>query len=385
VILRYANGAWAPIPTPPVAPTTEIFAFSAVSADEAWAIGTTYGPGPLQTIFAHFAQGAWTIAPQTFTGVTEQLVMLSPTDGWAFDRGNGDGGMLLHYDGAAWAQASAPPSGIGQFDGTAFAVAPGTDWLGVALDDGAGIAQYANGQWQRVAWPYAEVIPVRIAAVSSAELWGVGNIVRVAAGCRPGMPSVFLHFQHGIWTLEQNAERWDWHAVNQLCLTQRHAPPACPTFCKFALARLSNEALLFATVLPSLAIDAVDVLLGTTSARRADPGCTGLDRRLAISHRETTGIPRISHIRTTYSPAGEETPSHVELRGRVTGRAPQHPSRGQPARRADRLASRRAASMPRSGQRQKGERRRTAGHLAGRSFSIRRFAALLPHLLRVYS
>ncbi len=103
VILRYLGGVWTQIPAPNVKDSTEMFSLSAVSGDEAWIGATDYATTALTTLFAHYINGAWSIWPKTFPGVTESIAMTSPTDGWAFDTGApGDAG-LLHYNGVAWA------------------------------------------------------------------------------------------------------------------------------------------------------------------------------------------------------------------------------------------------------------------------------------------
>jgi hypothetical protein len=146
VLLRYLNGAWTPILLPPVSSNTELFELSAVSADEAWAVGTSYGSDQ-QTVFAHYTDGSWSLAPQTFGGVTQQLTMLSPMDGWAFD-GTASGDILLHYDGATWATFPAPPhSGGHYFLGPVFVMEAGVHWLAVSGDGGFGIEELANGAW----------------------------------------------------------------------------------------------------------------------------------------------------------------------------------------------------------------------------------------------
>lgn len=220
VILRYDHGAWTPIAAPSVAPSTDMFHLSAVSADEAWIVGTDYGT-TLSTLFAHYLHGAWSIWPQRFSGVTENFTMLSPSDGWAFDGSTGGGtDTLLHYDGTKWSPVALP----GDWAGTTvrlvdrvFAVGPGRYWFVVAHEDtgeglvpGWALEQYAGGKWQAVNWPFADVQPERLAPDSPegapTGLVGVGNILH-QKGCPPMLTSevaqaVFLHFAGSSWTRE---------------------------------------------------------------------------------------------------------------------------------------------------------------------------------------
>ena len=185
VILRYTHGAWTPIAAPTVSLTTELFSLSAVSANEAWIVGTDYG-NDLTTLFAHYVNGAWSMWPQTFPGVTEQFTMLSPTEGWAFDTGGGDD-ALLHFDGTTWASVAGPGGGDPgiAFTSAVFPVAPGVSWL-VAVDaSGIDLEQYANGQWQQVAWPSGDVVPERLVAGKADEVLGHRGHLP-SGGLRPG-------------------------------------------------------------------------------------------------------------------------------------------------------------------------------------------------------
>jgi len=218
IILRYLDGVWKPIPAPPVDVYTELFGLSAVSADEAWIVGTDYGNdrGPT-TILAHYVNGAWSLWPKTFAGDSNQsITMLSPSDGWAvYSTNDTDQAVLLHYDGSAWAPVATPP----QWQWTrqrvyitsaAFAISPDVTWFRAyapSHSNGSSVVeQYANGQWQQATWPFSTVTPQAIVPGPESELWGVGNIVRLE-GCGPlgtayTEQGVFLQLQQGHWTEE---------------------------------------------------------------------------------------------------------------------------------------------------------------------------------------
>jgi hypothetical protein len=201
VLLRYLNGAWTPIPMPPISSNTELFALSAVSADEAWAVGTIYGSDQ-QTVFARFTSGVWSLVPQTFPGVTQRMAMLSPTDGWAFDS-TALGDVLLHYDGAAWAPFPAPPHAAGQFTAiNVFAMESGARWFVVSDDNGVGIEELANATWRPIAWPFDDMAPARLVVGAPGRVWGVGDIWHVV-GCRGGFlipQGVFLQANGDAWS-----------------------------------------------------------------------------------------------------------------------------------------------------------------------------------------
>jgi hypothetical protein len=212
VILRYEHGVWTPIAAPNVSITTELFGLSAVSADEAWIVGTDYG-SDLKTLFAHYRDGAWSLWPQTFPGVAERFTMLSPSDGWAFDSGGGPT-LLLHYDGTTWASVAMRDWTDQRIDlfPTVFSVSPGVLWFPAAQGYGDAakslFEQYSGGQWRQITWPFSDVhgYPLRLVSVSTGELWGIGTYNH-QEGCPPlattEVPQgVFLHYQQGTWTRE---------------------------------------------------------------------------------------------------------------------------------------------------------------------------------------
>jgi hypothetical protein len=207
VILRYDQGVWTPIAAPAVAPTTQLFTLSAVSADEAWIVGTDYG-GPLTALFAHYVNGSWSLWPQTFPGVIERLAMFSPADGWALATNTGRQTLLLHYAGTTWAPVPQPSAWATQGVGLSSRIFPTTasaTWFGAYILPGTLLVEeYANGDWQQVTWPFSDAFPAALAAPSSTELWGVGDIEH-QLGCGSAHvweveQGVLLHFEQGRWT-----------------------------------------------------------------------------------------------------------------------------------------------------------------------------------------
>jgi hypothetical protein len=218
IILRYEQGAWTPIAAPAVTVTTQVFGLSAVSANEAWTIGTDYGAGAdLKVIMARYVNGAWSLWPKIFAGNSDQsITMLSPSDGWAaYDAKGSLGTVLLHYDGTAWAPVATPAEWTSQrvsLTHLVYAASSGVTWFGAATDIPSSVVsqprieQYAHGQWEQVAYPFSTVEPRALAAASGDELWGIGDINH-QEGCPPGAvfeiaQGVFLHYRLGSWSRE---------------------------------------------------------------------------------------------------------------------------------------------------------------------------------------
>jgi hypothetical protein len=216
VVLRYENGVWTSVAAPPVTVTTEVFGLSAVSANEAWTVGTDYG-ADLKVVIAHYVNGAWSLWPKTFAGNSYQsITMFSPTDGWAaYDSNDSLGTVLLHYDGSAWAPVAIPVQWTSQrvfLIPLFYAVNSDVTWFWATADTDIPnpivprplIEQYNHGQWEQASWPFSTVMPQALAAGSGNELWGVGDIAH-QEGCAPAMVTnvdqgVFLHFQLGHWS-----------------------------------------------------------------------------------------------------------------------------------------------------------------------------------------
>ncbi len=208
LVLRYEGGAWTLIPGPQAAPTVTLLDFSAVSSDEAWMLGTDNRSDSSTTLFYHFVNGGWAVAPQTFSFGAWNLTMLSADEGWASaSKGASNTLILLHYDGVRWAQFVGPTVWSAQDEtptGLAFAIGPGITWMVTSSPETIGLWQETDSHWSPVAWPYQDMVPTTLAPSARGELWGIGDINHVR-GCAPSLviavpQGVFLHEVNGTWT-----------------------------------------------------------------------------------------------------------------------------------------------------------------------------------------
>ncbi|MFC0439997.1 hypothetical protein [Kutzneria buriramensis] len=170
---------------------------SAVSATDAWAVGTTFASsGPQETLIEHFDGAAWTIVPSPNIGVNSQLNAVSAraaNDVWAVgqDGVNESKPIIEHWDGAAWTVVqgvAAPSNGIEFLKGVT--VAPdGTVWavgtVGQALNpEGfrltAFVERFTGGGWRSVPVPATNPsFSANLNAVSAAsanDVWAVGSV-----------------------------------------------------------------------------------------------------------------------------------------------------------------------------------------------------------------
>ena len=213
LVLRYEGGAWRLISNPRAAAGVTLFDLSAVSADEAWVVGTEYGSSastPPTTLCFSYLDDAWSQSPETFPGATESLTMVSTTDGWAGDSVGTD--SLLHYDGVRWSAVPTPPAMARQgasFLGPVITLAPSETWFvagqtGLILPENESLWQSVSGHLTRVAWPFPDSMPTVLVASTPTDAWGIADIEH-QMGCPPLMTTVipqgvFLHEVNGVWT-----------------------------------------------------------------------------------------------------------------------------------------------------------------------------------------
>ena len=101
-VLRYAyssSSSWGIFPS---STDKNLYAVTAVSNGEAWAVGE------MGTI-VHFNGSTWSQHPDSGTITLLDLravAFINPNNGWAVGGAPGQGGVILHYDGASWTTRS---------------------------------------------------------------------------------------------------------------------------------------------------------------------------------------------------------------------------------------------------------------------------------------
>jgi hypothetical protein len=175
-IEHWDGTSWRSVPAP-FGPRDPLTAFSATSADDAWAVGSYRKGKHSQTLAAHWDGQLWQIAPTPNRGTDSNLtdvVAVSPDDAWAVGKsewlkfvGGGVHGRFLgalfeHWDGRSWkVMPGAVPQVWAGFpflgaaaDGTAWAI--GSCYIDNALMRWSGsawtIATHPPDQHRRVGW-----------------------------------------------------------------------------------------------------------------------------------------------------------------------------------------------------------------------------------------
>jgi hypothetical protein len=227
---HWHGGGWTTVPmavSPD--PSTEgprFSAVAAVSADDAWAVGTFYstkvlfGVDAVGALIAHWDGTAWSIVPNPAMGqpgaVLNAISVVSPTDIWAVgQQGNpnqltdaGDSPFIEHWDGSAWTIVPSPPGstpsyleGVGGDGATdAWAVGyqteAGTSRLGPLVEHWDGTA------WSAVSLPGTMT---GLYGLNSVYAAAPGDVWATEGGSQypdsPGSsPPVFLHLDGTAWT-----------------------------------------------------------------------------------------------------------------------------------------------------------------------------------------
>jgi hypothetical protein len=160
-----------------------------LSPCNAWAVGGTHQNGILQTLTEHWDGANWTVIPSPSPGSTNNFLnsvrAASPTNIWAVGAfSNGEGlnqNLILHWDGKAWTQQTAPSPGAGgQLNGVR-AVSGSEAWAAGEYEQGntetALLLHFTGGQWTQVKVKQfnADDELAGIAATSARDVWAVGT------------------------------------------------------------------------------------------------------------------------------------------------------------------------------------------------------------------
>jgi hypothetical protein len=166
-LTEHWNGtAWKTVtsPAPSGAVTTILSGVSAVSATDAWAVGcyNTIDSTPVPLI-EHWNGTAWkTVKSPTPSGATDitpsGVSAVSATDAWtvgSYQNGSGtEVPLILHWNGTAWSQVASPaPSGATNTSLTGVSTVSATDaWAAGSYDIASGVSESLILRWNGTAW-----------------------------------------------------------------------------------------------------------------------------------------------------------------------------------------------------------------------------------------
>ena len=224
-LAEHWNGAtWTRVPSPsPGGPTgnNELAGVAATSASNAWAVGA-YDSAPgaaFQTLAEHWNGTAWTHVPSPSPSADSELISvaaISASDAWAVGSypasATGSLTLIEHWNGTKWTQVPSPsPGGPGRHNVLSGVAA-------VSATDAWAVGQYFNRtlfqyqtlveHWNGTAWaqvPSPNPAPARfanrllsVAATSASNVWVVGDYI--SSGLGHPILSLVEHWNGTAWT-----------------------------------------------------------------------------------------------------------------------------------------------------------------------------------------
>jgi len=164
-LIQHWNGRrWRTVPSPDPVPTNNyLFAVTAVSANDVWAVGDAAPdpPAPQQPLVQHWDGTAWTVVPAPLVGdvanVLWGVTAVGPDDVWAVGHFS-DGGpatrpLIEHWDGAAWSPVEAPSvESATQLRAVAAASSPDDVWAVGFSTDEIGTRHAVTEHWDGHTW-----------------------------------------------------------------------------------------------------------------------------------------------------------------------------------------------------------------------------------------
>lgn len=165
---------------------------AAVSATDAWAVGSTIdtGVGPSRTLVLHWDGSRWSQIESPNPGISSGLsgvTAVSATDVWAVGQYDSEAGLLLHWDGTSWSQfdAPAPPTSLGTSLSGVAATSSSDVWavgtyMGepVPYNHSAFVLHWDGNQWSQADTSSAPSSTglADVSADSGTDAWAVGTV-----------------------------------------------------------------------------------------------------------------------------------------------------------------------------------------------------------------
>jgi hypothetical protein len=187
-LIEHWNGTtWSTVASPNPAPSDQLTGVSAVSATDAWAVGTASSG---QTLILHWNGTKWSTTPAPESSNAYQLngvTAVSATDAWAVgDYSDGTAHTLtLHWNGTKWSVVASPSPGAAS--NALFGVStltPTDAWaVGESLATSPGVLRTVVLRWNGKAWTQVASpdpgssfsVLDGVSAVSASDAWAVGN------------------------------------------------------------------------------------------------------------------------------------------------------------------------------------------------------------------
>lgn len=175
----------------------------AAAGNDVWAVGGTDSDLSSPALILHLTAGHWHAVPNPAKTSLTGLAMTGRSSGWAAGPAEGQAkGALLHWNGNAWASASAALPAGGYL--SALSAGSGSQVWGVGDIDPsfAPFSMYWTGKAWRTApvqWPKQapDKVLEGVTAIPGGSAWAVGYF----GEAKPGQQTAILHWSGKAWTV----------------------------------------------------------------------------------------------------------------------------------------------------------------------------------------
>jgi hypothetical protein len=191
LIMHWDGTRWSTIASPSPNGYVNLADVSAVSASDAWAVGLQRTETETTNLIMHWDGTSWTRVRNALPGGPEQLFGVSArsaTDAWAvghYDNGTQDyQGLVEHWDGTSWTVVPSPSLGVVELRGIA-AVSAHDVWAVGSKGGTKTLIEHWDGtSWTEVTSPSpsADSSLWAVSASSADDVWAVGSYAYGADG-----------------------------------------------------------------------------------------------------------------------------------------------------------------------------------------------------------
>ncbi len=199
LILHWDGTTWKQVPSPdPSAQYTVLYSVAAISATNAWAVGTA----DFSPLILHWNGTKWQQVPSPASpgdDVLYGVAATSATNAWAVGSDSVNGTLSFHWNGTTWAQTPGPSASLDSFSGVA-ATSATNAWAAGSAGNSTLIAHWNGTAWKQVPSPNPTKEKVHalngVAATSATNAWAVGYNSTLSGG---GQRTLIAHWNGTSW------------------------------------------------------------------------------------------------------------------------------------------------------------------------------------------
>jgi hypothetical protein len=199
LILHWNGTAWKQVPSPnPSAQYTVLYGVAAISATNAWAVGTA----DFRPLILHWNGIKWRQMPSPAPPAFDTLngvAAASATSAWAVGSDSVRGTLSFHWNGTTWTQTPGPSASLDVFSGVA-ATSATNAWAVGAADTSTLIAHWNGTIWAQVPSPNPTQEKFHtlngVAAASATDAWAVGYNSTLNGG---NQKTLIVHWNGTSW------------------------------------------------------------------------------------------------------------------------------------------------------------------------------------------